>query len=782
MNIKPSIIALAVVSCLFSTSVLAELKANDEANRIEGTYSNALMRSTDNGESWLELETSDGNSTGTNNDFPGTEKVVVANKLADVMNTPLYDITQTYSTPNTKVRYNGYYWTNQWWANPGEAPGSNGVWLKGAATHLEENVIATFNFTPWTGQQAEDYQAAQKEKVAKQVRVYGYYPEWGVYAAHNYFTPDKIAWDQLTHLTYAFGVVKNGVVTTHDTEKGPQLMKELASASKQAGVKNILSVGGWSNSEEGAFESATATAEGVEKLAQSIVDYVVQWKFDGVDIDWEYPDTSVEKTQFTNLITSLRNKLDALGKQNDTYYQLSAAVTVNHNNMGYINPAVTASLLDSVNVMAYDIHGAFDSITGHNAPLFANSKDQDQKLNVASAMNEYATTWNVPKNKLTMGVPFYGRGWGNVEPTEIVKGLPGLFAAGSATVHGAWDDDNQYTGTNPFYVLQQKLASGDYTRYWDSESHVPYLYNASTKEFLTCDDEASITDKVNYIKDQGFGGAIIWDISGDSSDHALGKIVGNLIQKDSDEGDDGDDGDDGDNTNVVSWLTLNRGAKRGLSFDVASARFIMYPGIEAEMALSDFQSGVFDIRLNNRSVATINKGKVTQGRFSIEGQTVVFTTNDLTINEGDLISVVRQEGDEERIDASKTVTREMLGHAVFDESGPLKDVYIADASEEKNNKYINVPYAIQLMVDGYVETRYEVYLNDQFVSSANIQKTGQCVTQGMTCGYQGAQRTYYYTTSSVVVHQDDSIKVYQVADGNKTLVAALTVPHGIYYY
>jgi chitinase len=775
MKLKPSIIALAVTSCLFSASVLAELKANDDTNRIEGTYSNALMRSTDNGESWLELVVSDGTTAGTNDDFPGTEKVIVANKLADVMSTPLYDSTQSYGTPNTKVRYNGYYWTNQWWANPGEMPGSNAVWLKGAATRLEENVIATYNFTPWTGQQADDYQSAQKDKVAKQIKVYGYYPEWGVYEAHNFFTTDKIAWDQLTHLTYAFGVVKNGVVITHDTEKGPQLMKEIANASKQAGVKNILSVGGWTNSEEGVFEAATATPEGVEKLAQSIVDYVVEWKFDGVDIDWEYPDTSVEKTQFTNLITSLRNKLDALGKQNDTYYQLSAAVTVNHKNMGYINPAVTTSLLDSVNVMAYDIHGAFDSTTGHNAPLFANSKDQDQKFNVAAAMNEYVTTWGVPKNKLTMGVPFYGRGWGDVEPTEIVKGLPGLFAAGSATVHGAWDDEDQFTGTNPFYVLQQKLASGDYTRYWDSESHVPYLYNARTKEFLTYDDEASITDKVNYIKDQGFGGAIIWDISGDSSDHTLGKIVSTLIQKDSDDTDDGDDsGDEGDQTNVVSYLNLNLGASKGLVFDDASARFIMYPGIQAEMALSDFQNGVFDIRLNDRSVATLNKGKMTNGEFRSDGKTVTVITNDLTINEGDLISVVRQDGDKEYIDASKTVTREMLGHAVFDESGQLKDVYIADGPSVTN--------AIQLMMDGYADSRYEIYLNDQFVAQADTQKTGQCVTQNMTCGYSGAQRVYYYTDNSVVVHVDDSIKVYQVVDGSKTLVAALTVPHGIFYY
>jgi len=284
-------------------------------------------------------------------------------------------------------------------------------------------------------------------------------------------------------------------------------------------------VGGWNNSEEGAFEAATATDTGIEKLANSIVSYMLTWGFDGVDIDWEYPDTDGEKTQFTKLIQSLRTKLDAQGLKEDRYYQLSAAVTANHNKIQYINPAETVPLLDSVNVMSYDFHGAFDPITGHNSPLFANSKDADLEFNSASAMIAYSTTWKVPKSKLMMGLAWYGRGWGDVEPTEIVKGLPGLFAPGTATVHGQWDDNGQYTGTNPWYYLKGLVNNGQYTRYWDPESRVPYLYNKATKEFLTYDDPQSIKEKVDYINKEGYGGAIVWDLSGDTPDHELGNIV-----------------------------------------------------------------------------------------------------------------------------------------------------------------------------------------------------------------------------------------------------------------
>lgn len=535
---KVKYVATLIAFSLMSTSAIAELRANDDTNEMEGTNGATMLRSVDNGKTWFTFETTaDGVSYGLNNNFPGTQTVIVANSVPGIQSTPLYDASQTYSVAQTKVRYDGYFWTNQWWANPGEVPGVNEVWKKGEPTHLDSNILGTFYFTPWTGEKAEQNQNEQKAAIAAQRKVIGYFPEWGVYQAHNYFTPDKVVTQNITHLNYGFALVKNGVVVMHDTEKAPQLMTELKQRTEHLPVKMMISFGGWDNSQEGVFEAATATPEGTERLAQSMVDYMQQWKFDGIDIDWEYPDTEQEKAQFTSLIQTLRNKLDAVGKQSDKYFQLSAAVTTSYKNMEFINPSVTAPLLDSVNVMAYDMHGAFDPITGHNAPLFGNSKDTDLKLNDAYAMKEYNKTYGVPKNKLMMGIAYYGRGWGQVEPTVISPGLPGLFAAGSATVHGAWDDVGQTTGTNPYYILKQMAADPAYARYYDEQAKVPYLYNAQTKEFYTYDDEQSIREKVDYIQDQGFGGAIIWDLSGDTPENDLGNIVKEIAYTKAEEND-----------------------------------------------------------------------------------------------------------------------------------------------------------------------------------------------------------------------------------------------------
>ncbi|MFP2238877.1 glycosyl hydrolase family 18 protein [Pseudescherichia vulneris] len=496
-------------------SSAANVTANDQTNSFSGLdYS--MMITKDGGHTWTAY------TDASQNNFPGTVLAEIAPKQELAIISEDYDPNRTYRGGET-VRFLGYYWTAQWWVDQGISPGTDPVWKSGDAINIKP--YATFQFTPFTGQQAIDLQNSEKAKVAAQRKVIGYFPEWGVYEAHNFFTPDKVDYTGLTHLNYGFAVVKDGVVTMHDTEKAPGLIKDLEARTDKANVAHMISVGGWNNSQEGVFEAATATDAGLEKLANSMVSYMAKWHFDGLDIDWEYPDTDAEKAQFTKLIQSLRTKLDAQGKKDDKYYQLSAAVTTNHNNIQFINPAVTAPLLDSVNVMAYDIHGAFDPLTGHNAPLFENSHDEDKDLNVADTMTAYVETWKVPKAKLMMGIPYYGRGWGHVPGTELIPGLPGMFNTGAATVKGAWDDAQDMTGTNPWYVLKDKLNSGEYKRYWDSESHVPYLYSKTKQEFLTYDDPQSIGEKVDYILDQGFGGAILWDISGDTPEHELGNIV-----------------------------------------------------------------------------------------------------------------------------------------------------------------------------------------------------------------------------------------------------------------
>lgn len=58
--------------------------------------------------------------------------------------------------------------------------------------------------------------------------------------------------------------------------------------------------------------------------------------------------------------------------------------------------------------MTYDLHGSWDGYADHHAPLFKRSHDSYPYLTVDAAMN-YWHQKGAPKEKLVMGVPFYGR-------------------------------------------------------------------------------------------------------------------------------------------------------------------------------------------------------------------------------------------------------------------------------------------------------------------------------------------------------------------------------------
>lgn len=84
-----------------------------------------------------------------------------------------------------------------------------------------------------------------------------------------------------------------------------------------------------------------------------------------------------------------------------------------------IEPATFIKSLNFLNIMTYDYHGAFDKITNHHAALFANPADPSPTTpvdikttyNTDYSFRFYKNTYNIPASKLTIGSPYYSRGW-----------------------------------------------------------------------------------------------------------------------------------------------------------------------------------------------------------------------------------------------------------------------------------------------------------------------------------------------------------------------------------
>ncbi len=359
-----------------------------------------------------------------------------------------------------------------------------------------------------------------------QPRIVGYFPSWSIYD-RQYFVTDIPA-DKLTHLNYAFATISdNGEIALLDEQadtlfaypgdtatqplKGNFHQLQLLKAA-HPNLRTLISIGGWS--ESGKFSDVALTPESRAKFAQSVVDFVAQYGFDGVDIDWEYPtgggdpgnvERPEDKDNFPLLLAALRSALDSQNQH--------ALLTIDLNSYedGYVplNWSAILPSLDWINLMGYDMSGDWSAVTGFNAPL------DDSTINPPEGMSDNTALHNlralgIPPDKLVLGVPFYGIGW-----TGVVATNHGLHQHFTGIPSGTWGE-----GTFDYADLAAHFV-GKYQRFWDDTAQVPWLYDASSGTMISYDDPELLTRKAEFARAQGLGGVMIWELSADTRDHVL---------------------------------------------------------------------------------------------------------------------------------------------------------------------------------------------------------------------------------------------------------------------
>ena len=393
-------------------------------------------------------------------------------------------------------------------------------------------------------------------------RVVAYYIEWGTYGRD--YQPEDIPWESITHLNYAFADIgSDGRVALFDTFAAVEktfpgdtwdqpirgLINQINFVHKpqHPHVRTLISVGGWTLS--GRFSDVALTVESRRVFAESCVDFIRTYGFDGVDIDWEYPvegglASNVYRPEdgvnYTLLLQELRSQLDAAAEVDGKTYELSIAAPAGYDKIRHLECEALGEVLDFINVMTYDLRGAWDlSKTGHHSPLYANpdepsSVDIREKYTVDWSLQEYLRQ-GVPASKLVMGVPMYGRAWGGVSPGPNGS----LFAPAGSVPPGSWDDwASGATGVNDFDAagtpregIVQLLAGGDYQRYWDDVSKVPYLYSATQHggHFISYDDAESLGYKLDYIDQHQLGGVMYWEVTADRGGELL-ELISDRMQ------------------------------------------------------------------------------------------------------------------------------------------------------------------------------------------------------------------------------------------------------------
>lgn len=364
-------------------------------------------------------------------------------------------------------------------------------------------------------------------------RIVAYFVAWGVYA-RDYHVQDIPA-EKITHINYAFANVSpDGRCVLGDPYADIDKFYDGDSWDEGAlrgnfnqlqklkqdhpHVKTLISVGGWTWS--GRFSDAALTPESRAAFAESCVQFMLDYGFDGIDIDWEYPvggglgsnvTRPEDKENYTFLLQELRDQLDAQTALDGNEYLLTIAAPAGPSNYTNFELDEIPHILDWLNLMAYDLHGAWEPTTGLHAGLYAASDDPSPdpivrtEYNVDAAVQAYLAA-GVPPEKLTLGTGFYGRGWAGVPATNN-----GLFQSSTGAATGTWEPGNY-----DYKDLVSNLIGNGYTRYWHPDALVPWLYSPTAGVMITYDDPESIGHKAEYVNTHDLSGAMLWELSGDT--------------------------------------------------------------------------------------------------------------------------------------------------------------------------------------------------------------------------------------------------------------------------
>jgi len=242
------------------------------------------------------------------------------------------------------------------------------------------------------------------------------------------------------------------------------------------------------------------------------VSLIKDYGFDGIDLDWEYPTytnhsgTPADKANFVLLLKELRSKLDAYGKQTGKYYEITAAVSCGPAQIQESYDILgIAQYLTQINLMSYDFHGDWESVTGPLAPLYYPGFG-DEGLTVDACVK----TWlkGCSGCKYNIGLPFYGRSFAYA--TGFNQDFSGKDEANWPRVDGA------DPGTPEYWAIEKKFRQMVLKR--DEKSHTEMGSFSDGSGLISFDDGEAICDKVEYGQTHNLNGYIIWDIQGDLRD------------------------------------------------------------------------------------------------------------------------------------------------------------------------------------------------------------------------------------------------------------------------
>lgn len=298
---------------------------------------------------------------------------------------------------------------------------------------------------------------------------------------------------------FAFAQLNGNSMVAYEIndDQSPFMWRQFTDIKKQnPDALCCLALGGYSHGTD-RFRTMASSSSNRAAFAQNVIDLLRYWKFDCLDLDWEYVEAT-DRDFFSVLVKELVEAFIKEGQSsNRPRLKLLAAVPAGIPRLerGY-DIAFLNQYLDYFNVMAYDYHGSWENVTAPATPLRAPEGDN---LNVVSTLNYYVQQ-GASKEKIIVGLSTFGRSWTLERSGDTAIGSPAV-SGGTAQTY------TREPGFMSYYEVCQNLRNGFVSR-TDELSAVKIATLGN--QWITYEDASTLEMKLDYITTNGFGGAMVW--------------------------------------------------------------------------------------------------------------------------------------------------------------------------------------------------------------------------------------------------------------------------------
>ncbi|KAH8194418.1 hypothetical protein TruAng_011415 [Truncatella angustata] len=366
-------------------------------------------------------------------------------------------------------------------------------------------------------------------------RVIGYYGSGALTRLCDGMLPLSIPQGVYSHIYFAFASIDPDTF-----EAVPAVESDLETLTKlqalqyrELGIELWLSIGGWDFSDDD-FATATTWSD----LAAADITYqnvffsslallLMSYGFTGVDIDWEYPaadDRNGRDEDYANFPVFLANLKSAMSSYG---FGISVTLPTSYWYLKHFDLAAIEPSVDWFNYMSYDLHGAWDIGNEWTGAYL------DSHTNLTEIEDALDLIWrnDIPSNKITLGLAFYGRSF-TVASTSCVEPGCDYLSAGDA------GDCSAQAGILLNSEIQTIMSENDLTPTFYSDAAVKVL--TWDNQWVSYDDEDTFKLKGDFAKSQCLGGVLVWAVDYDDNNgtfsYGLAAALGNELNVDTETG------------------------------------------------------------------------------------------------------------------------------------------------------------------------------------------------------------------------------------------------------